>query len=87
MGEQERCECGAVGVHPYPIGGGWAFACDDCKASSLVGVDGAVTKHEAKVEHALRRAERRAAAERRMKKATDREVERHILKRLIGRDK
>ena len=45
-----------------------------------------MTKHEAKVEHALRRAERRAAAERRVKKATDREVERTILKH-IGRER
>jgi hypothetical protein len=30
----EPCECGAVGVHPYPIGGGWALACDGCRAGS-----------------------------------------------------
>lgn len=30
------CECGGLGKHPYPIGGGWAWACDDCKAASLV---------------------------------------------------
>lgn len=28
----EMCDgCGARGVHPYPIFGGWAFACNDCK--------------------------------------------------------
>ena len=27
----EPCECGAPGLHPYPIGGGWALACDRCK--------------------------------------------------------
>jgi hypothetical protein len=33
--EDQTCECGAPGRHPYPIGGGWAWACDDCKAESL----------------------------------------------------
>ena len=41
----ERCECGAVGVHPFPIGGGWALACDDCRAlaemDAAVGMPGA----------------------------------------------
>lgn len=30
----ERCECGKPGKHPYPIGGGWALACDACRAAS-----------------------------------------------------
>lgn len=29
-----QCECGAAGRHPYPIGGGWAFACDACRAAA-----------------------------------------------------
>ena len=33
--DAQRCECGAVGRHPYPIGGGWAFACDECKRTML----------------------------------------------------
>lgn len=23
------------GRHPYPIGGGWAWACEDCRAASV----------------------------------------------------
>jgi hypothetical protein len=39
----EPCECGAVGVHPYPIGGGWALACGECRAASIAdaGAEGA----------------------------------------------
>ena len=36
----EWCECGAIGIHPVPIGGGWSVACDDCKAASLVAPQG-----------------------------------------------
>lgn len=35
-GPLERCECGAPGLHPYPIGGGWALSCDDCKAAAIM---------------------------------------------------
>jgi hypothetical protein len=35
----EACECGKPGLHPYPIGGGWGWACDDCKAESLKQTD------------------------------------------------
>jgi len=38
--EERTCECGRPGRHPYPIGGGWAWACDDCKAASLLSTDG-----------------------------------------------
>jgi len=31
-----RCECGADGVHPFPIGGGWALACDECREASIM---------------------------------------------------
>lgn len=30
----DRRECGGNGVHPSPIGGGWALACDACKTAS-----------------------------------------------------
>lgn len=33
--DDRTCECGEPGRHPYPIGGGWAWACDVCKAASL----------------------------------------------------
>ncbi len=32
--EPEACECGQPGKHPYPIGGGWALACDECRKAS-----------------------------------------------------
>lgn len=32
------CECGELihpdKGHPYPVGGGWGLACDDCRAAS-----------------------------------------------------
>lgn len=31
---ERECECGQPGAHPYPIGGGWAWACDDCRAGA-----------------------------------------------------
>ena len=36
MPPEDLCDCGQVGLHPYPIGGGWALACDDCKADSIM---------------------------------------------------
>ncbi len=33
--DRDRCECGKPGRHPYPVGGGWALACPDCKAESV----------------------------------------------------
>lgn len=30
----EACDCGGIGRHPFPVGGGWGLACDDCKAAS-----------------------------------------------------
>lgn len=41
------CECGAAGIHPYPVAGTfhragdsrgqWALACDDCKRAMMSG--------------------------------------------------
>jgi hypothetical protein len=30
-----NCECGRHGAHPYPIGGGWAMACNKCRRESI----------------------------------------------------
>lgn len=37
--ERTRCECGAPGRWPYPIGGGVAYACDDCRKLSEASAD------------------------------------------------
>jgi hypothetical protein len=31
----DACECGREGVHPWPIGGGWGFACDRCRSAAV----------------------------------------------------
>ena len=33
--KSEPCECGNPGRHPYPIGGAWALACDECKEAAI----------------------------------------------------